>query len=1789
MKKRIMSFAMSVIMVLSLLPVGVFAVEENGVYVHLGDELLVENGTLAEESALPEGMSFGWDEQAQAYVLTLNNVQLTQPLSIDGWNEGGPLPVDIVLMGSSVIDIREYPESNRNAIGLHYTNTEIRSGEEGASLALYAIDGGGIDSNQGTLTINGVNLSVKATQENLSEGGRGLSGGSDYTVTGGAKLDIWGQWMGIIINGDVTFEDCTVTTNRIHVHSQVNEDDPDNPTVDTKIMTIGEGAIVNVVTDAVEPIDSSIMILDGSILKIAGGTLNCDQSASASGTIMVGYGEDHWVNTLWLDSGVLNVFREGNANTNQSAVQLYCGQFIQSGGELHITGAPIGIYMGDRGAARFEGGTALIEDSEVALLAEGEPTVEGEDKLMLSGTDMAVSASFAGVDIDSGRMTMTEGSKLSVTALENGEVSTVGLWITGDLIVNGGQLTVDSSGRGLLVNDSGQFVLLGGTAKIESGRNPAMIVSGLAELRGGELKLTAQVPAFWADAGEGDYLYLADNMFLKTEDAVLMEGPFDESVDLTAIYMTEDGEICKELEFGSSGGAFSGKVEVNDSELTVGVPFVVAADLVLGETEGTAVFTLPEGLRVKGTASVNGKVVDSAYNAGADTLTVPLNVSGAAIRFYAVANQTLEEAVIHCDVAAGGENHALTSSAFSTTGLRTTLPQTVSEPELLLSGTAAPGGLIKVYEISDDTTPILLKEIQVNSMGSFAGKVELPTVPDGQTNRVYAVKVVLEYQGEDVDSYTDLISYTTHGTKLQNLSIKNKYHGAKIDEVLENSIIANGSSGVVINGDNSLKAYNYFPSYPTFAFVAEFEDTEHIYSARLEAKGKQGQVVSIPLEYDQENDWFAAEYDFPSWAPETVAVYWVEEGVVNRESVYSTAVDMLTSCGNPNQSYEGILNQVTEEVAQYTEEYFDQLEPVQVDENTWEFFDGEDRIYAAVEEEYAYTQGMELEDGFEDINGNGCIFVKTEAGSDIATYSDQEVYTVTSTYVVKLDSYERVYQKTVYVDTWVVDVSAPPVTGGVTGATPGQRTAVFLFKQIPRIGDAVQAVDSRLLHDSLVDFDTEFANEMDRLTRLIQQTQDYRCPYTGEMISRGNKDAAIKALEALLALRVEYQNEYNKNKDQIREDMKESLMNGVTLGINKFGSKKVKAALEVYEKLEELRDEWEGYREDIEDLKEFIDDPNSKMQKELDALKTPEGLLEWAADNDLVDDETKEILETLMNPDGTYQDAHEFMIKYRDKMTEIGDEYARELQNAVDAPPIAGSGTSDCEPPDDDTPEPPGEAGGEEIPIPAIKDPSGYVYEAVESNRLSGVTTTLYYGGEGEKPTANADQLGLAPWNAEEYNQSNPLTTDALGQYQWMVPDGWWQVKYEKEGYEMAYSDWLPVPPPQTEVNIGLVNTSAPNFTVEEGKGELILVSDRYLHADSLEAELVLPEGMGYRAPVAVNTSLAPDGTTKLATRFKITYDAWQMTQAETAVVTITEAVTYAGTELEQPVSKNVTLLSYHNSVYVENSYADDSGEGQYQAGEVVTLNAGTRPGYLFDGWLSEDVEIRASSGPIATFVMPDWDVTVFAAWKEISGGNGSSGGGSGSGIRDEEPGDAEWENPFADVKNTDWYYDAVQYAYENGLMAGTGATTFSPNVTASRAMIVTILYSMSGRPEVEYNMTFKDVVQDSWYAPGVRWAAATGLVAGYSPEQFGSADPITREQLAVMLWKYAGSPASNYDIGSFIDAQKVSNYADTAISWAVETGLMSGKGNGVLDPLGNATRAEVARILMAFCSKVIQ
>ena len=167
----------------------------------------------------------------------------------------------------------------------------------------------------------------------------------------------------------------------------------------------------------------------------------------------------------------------------------------------------------------------------------------------------------------------------------------------------------------------------------------------------------------------------------------------------------------------------------------------------------------------------------------------------------------------------------------------------------------------------------------------------------------------------------------------------------------------------------------------------------------------------------------------------------------------------------------------------------------------------------------------------------------------------------------------------------------------------------------------------------------------------------------------------------------------------------------------------------------------------------------------------------------------------------------------------------------------------------------------------------------------------------------------------------------------------------------------------------------------------------------------------------------------------------------------------------------------------------------------------------------------------------------------------------------------------FADVAANAWYADAVEYVRDNGLMSGTSTTTFSPDGTMTRAMLATTLYREAGSPAVTGADTFSDTQAGAWYEDAVLWASQEGVVSGYGNGLFGTNDPVSREQIATILWRYAGSPSTSAG-QDFADETAISAYASAAVDWARANGIVNGMEGNRFAPQLSATRAQVATIL---------
>ena len=184
----------------------------------------------------------------------------------------------------------------------------------------------------------------------------------------------------------------------------------------------------------------------------------------------------------------------------------------------------------------------------------------------------------------------------------------------------------------------------------------------------------------------------------------------------------------------------------------------------------------------------------------------------------------------------------------------------------------------------------------------------------------------------------------------------------------------------------------------------------------------------------------------------------------------------------------------------------------------------------------------------------------------------------------------------------------------------------------------------------------------------------------------------------------------------------------------------------------------------------------------------------------------------------------------------------------------------------------------------------------------------------------------------------------------------------------------------------------------------------------------------------------------------------------------------------------------------------------------------------------------------------------------------------------------APWKNPFSDVEESDWFYDGIRFAFENELMSGVGAGIFSPNSTLTRAMLVTILYRLEGAPK-SMTYAFSDVARNTWYTKSVDWAASSGIVNGIGNNMFAPENPVTREQITVIFYNYTKYKEMDLSakraLSDYEDAQQISPWAATAFEWAVASELVGGRGDGTLDPKGNATRAETAAIIKRYVENI--
>ena len=354
-----------------------------------------------------------------------------------------------------------------------------------------------------------------------------------------------------------------------------------------------------------------------------------------------------------------------------------------------------------------------------------------------------------------------------------------------------------------------------------------------------------------------------------------------------------------------------------------------------------------------------------------------------------------------------------------------------------------------------------------------------------------------------------------------------------------------------------------------------------------------------------------------------------------------------------------------------------------------------------------------------------------------------------------------------------------------------------------------------------------------------------------------------------------------------------------------------------------------------------------------------------------------------------------------------------------------------------------------------------------------------------------------------------------------------------------------------TDLKTAVDNTATLTLNYNDGG---ITTDSVYTVAKNTEVPLPAPNRSGYKFLGWYA------GSTKVDSPYKVTGTMTLVAQWQVISTSTPDTPSYDGGSSEPSGDYIVSVDRVSGGKVTVNP-------GRADKGDEVTITVKPDAGYELDTLTVTDkdgdtVKVTYKSANKYTFTMPGSKVTIEATFAEISE-----------------------DLPFTDVAESAWYYDAVRFVYENGLMNGVTTTTFGPNVTTSRAMLATILYRLEGEPSVG-SSDFTDVESGMYYTDAVAWASAKGIVTGYGDGTFLPNKAITREEMAAMLYRYASYKGYDVtkmkDLSGYSDGGSVSSYAVEALQWATGTGLITNM-DGALNPTGSATRAQLATILMRF------
>lgn len=1279
---------------------------------------------------------------------------------------------------------------------------------------------------------------------------------------------------------------------------------------------------------------------------------------------------------------------------------------------------------------------------------------------------------------------------------------------------------------------------------------------------------------------------------------------------------------------------------VNYATAAVGKLITLRAEYALkpehaGAASGLAVTVeLPQGLTMQGAATVDGKAV--AVSQDSQAVTIPVTGTSGVVRFCFLAGQPGDyhiPAYLHFTENGVSVTQPLGSARLTVTAAQLYVPAVTGSQSVTASGLAQAGSTVNVY---DNGTQM------GTAAANAAGRWSLTYTLDNSSGYTYHdVYAQVQAGGISYRTETAQMLYDAAYVGVSKVTMYNTAEGVECETVFD-----------YLHPNRGLGYYVMQRSQ--FSFVIEFtENTDRISDVKLNVFAEDGGVYTYDTTYDPQTGRYLADVS----------------GVVP----VNVGVEYLCASDGSVQ-YSGMSpDDVRSYLSQASEAVEDLLVPVDAGTVSGDTgyvtmgLEGSDETF------HILLTPLDYSDFPREVLNERNFLSDEDTGLWYVLSIDED----TAEFIIVDPTKHSAFSIGAAYDLPVQAAEAPAMLLTAAEASSmlrvnpsntiplNQRIATDLLEKLPLplLPSATAALDLQDLSIILERKHTEMWETYFSLKELLDKYLYASCP--GSMQLRMSQEDATRAIHMLSNLRQNEDYRYRYWQSMLNNVYSSKIRNALVMDVLTSGlAKAVSKIPNVLSEgqLRKLPDFWQ------------------KQVSTLNLLKLSEPMTDLADNFYAYFDAWGDGFNDLAGYDLPTQSG------FWDFTDVNGSPYYLNMLDAYDNGMLEAStlqnfilqAISKC--PEDPTPEDPeGKDKSPENDKAVKRDPSGFVCEAVASNRLEGVTATLYYrAGDGAEPVQ---------WDGTDYGEANPLTTDANGVYRWDVPAGLWQVKYEKDGYTSAQSEWLPVPPPQTEVNVALVSTESPAVqSVTAYPDGVRIAFSQYLKPDSVTANTVTvlcggkavdgtiapvnaeagftdPEnqyasvylftpseplsqavtvqvqgvksynGKGLAADYEAETPVtlrptgltAPEtadaalgGETLLTVRLqpaeaaagkvlRVTSDLPSVIapaqgtitfgQDGTASVmvsgkllgTATVTFTLEGSDLPA-VSTTVTSAVSAGETRCAAVQGSIPSGSTVAAGTALTLTTATEgasiyytldktcpcitdnPGrMLYTGpiVLTEDVFLIAyavkeglEDSPTAKF---DLRVTSSPA-PVIPPVVGPA--------QPAQPTQPDpWTNPYADVSPEAWYYDHVACVTQRGLMTGVAAGRFAPDGDTTRAMIWTILGRMAG--------TAVDG-GTPWYDAARTWAMDAGVSDGTN-----ALDRIRRQELAAMLYRFAGSPAVTDSqlalLHSFPDEDSVSAYARDAMAWAVSTGIINGV-DGRLAPMGFATRAQTAAMLTRFC-----